>query len=101
MGREAVSQGVRVDAFVDSRPLGGLLHGVEYTPGIDGDVRVLMGTFAGKQIGFRLGVGGTLVLAKFLEQSRTEHDVAILLALTLTDADQHAVAVNVAKVQPN
>ena len=57
MSCEAVAQGVRVDGFVDSRAFGRLLHGVEYAPGIDGDVRVLMGTFAGKQIGFRLGVG--------------------------------------------
>jgi len=57
MGREAVAQGMRVDAFIDSRPFGRLVHCVEYAPGIDGHVSVRMGTFAGKQIGFRLGVG--------------------------------------------
>lgn len=57
MGSEAMPKSVRVDAFVDSSPFGRLLHGIKYAPGIDGDVGVRMGTFAGKQIGFRLGVG--------------------------------------------
>jgi hypothetical protein len=57
MGCEAVAQGVRVDRFVDSRAFGRLLHGVEYAPGIDGDVSIVMGTFAGKQTGFWFGVG--------------------------------------------
>ena len=57
MGSEAVPQSVWVDVFVDSSPFGRLLHGIKYAPGIDGDVSVRMGTFAGKQIGFRLGVG--------------------------------------------
>src|SRR5258708_2261231 len=37
-----VSQSVRVDAFVDSRPFGGLLHGVAYALGVYGNVGVLM-----------------------------------------------------------
>lgn len=57
MGCEAVPESVRVDVFVDSSPFGRLLHGIKYAPGIDGDVGIRMGTFAGKQISFRLGVG--------------------------------------------
>ena len=57
MGSEAVPESVRVDAFVDFRPFGGLLHSVKHAPGIDGDVGVRMGAFAGKQISFWLGIG--------------------------------------------
>jgi len=81
MGSEAVAQGMGVDTLVDSRPFGGLLHGVEDAPGIDGDVGVRMGTFGGKQIRLRLGVGPAPVVAKFLQQSRAEHDIAIFPAL--------------------
>ena len=56
---KAVSQRMRVDVFVDSRPLGCLLHCVEYDPGIDRDFSALTGIFAWKQIGFWHGADGT------------------------------------------
>src|SRR5262245_16271505 len=85
VGSEAVPQGMWVNAFIQARPFGRLLHCVIYASGIDGNVTVLVGTFAGKQDRLWLGVGGTPVGAKFLEQSRAEHDVAIFLAFALTN----------------
>jgi hypothetical protein len=63
MGSETVAKSVRMNALVDSGPLGRLLHGVEYAPGINGDVWIPMGTFAGEQIRFRLRVGRAPVVA--------------------------------------
>ena len=39
------------------------------------------------------------IVAKDLQQPRREHDVAILLALALADADDHALAVDVGDAQ--
>jgi hypothetical protein len=40
-----VSQGVRVDAFFDVGPPRRLLHGIEHTFGLHGNVALLMGIF--------------------------------------------------------
>ena len=56
MGCKAVPQGMRVDALIQSRAHGCLLHGIPYAFGCYGDVDVGMSAFTGEQVSFRLGV---------------------------------------------
>ena len=41
------------------------------------------------------------VITKFIEQPRAEHDITILLALALTDMDEHPSAIDMFDLQPN
>jgi hypothetical protein len=45
---KAVPQGVRVDAFIQSRACGCLLHRVPYALGCDGNIAIGLSAFAGE-----------------------------------------------------
>ena len=54
---------------------------------------------AGKQPLLRLAPETSPVDAKFLQQLRAEHDIAVLAALALSDMDHHPLAVDVTDLQ--
>src|ERR1035438_6540042 len=95
MSGETVPQGMRVHSFPDSGSGGSVFDGVE--DGLAAHRHVAgMGTAAtGEQVGLWLGIRRTPVSAQFFEQPRAEHDIAILIALTLLDVNQHAWTVDV------
>src|SRR5271170_1357955 len=95
MGGEGVPQRMHRDALVDARSEGGLMHGAVQLPCAHGVHRIK----ARKQIAARedlpLGVGMAPPGAQPLEQEWRQQRVAILLALALLDAQEHALTVNV------
>jgi hypothetical protein len=92
---ETVAQSVRVHSFPDSGAGGSVFDGEEDALAAQGHVAGVGGSATGEQVSLRPGVRRTPVSAKFLEQPRAEHDVAILFAFTLLDVNQHACAVDV------
>src|ERR1700676_678855 len=54
---------------------------------------------AGKQPLLRLAPESSPVDAKFLEQLRAKHDIAVPAALALSDMDNHPLAVDVTDLQ--
>src|SRR5208283_5437521 len=58
-----------------------------------------MPAVAGKQPLLRLAPETSPVDAKFIEQLRAEHDIAVLAALALADMNHHPLAVDVADLQ--
>jgi hypothetical protein len=93
VGGEAVPQGVQGDALVDPRHLGGSVTGaIELARG-----HRLCRIAAREQPTLRprhLPPGPQQV-----EQARREHDVTVLAAFALLDADDHALAVNVGDLE--
>jgi len=84
VGSEAVSEGVRVDAFVEPCPRGCLVHGIPNALGCHGDIAVGLTALAREQVSCRFALCHAPVVAQFLEQPRAQHDIAVLLALALT-----------------
>src|SRR5579863_8362920 len=92
---------MRVDMFVEPCPRGRLLHGIPYAFGCDWEIVVGMTAFAGEQVSFWFRVRRAPVIAQFLQQPRTEHDIAVLPPFTLANMDQHPAAVDVGDFQTN
>ena len=90
-----------MDASVKSCSRGCLVHGIPDALGCHGDIVVGLIALAREQVRFRFRIGYAPIVAQFLEQSRAQHDVAVLLALALTDMNQHASAIDVFEFQLN
>ncbi len=94
-----VSQGMHRDALVDARCDSGGVHRPVQLPSGQRIDRIL----AGKQppalehLALRTGVAPPG--AQALEQHRRKHGVAILVALALLNAQDHALAVDIADLQ--
>src|ERR1017187_5726882 len=98
-GSEAMSQGVRMDLPVlESGAFGGDLAGTPKDLGSD-RVACRVPAVAGKEPLLRLAPEASPVDAKFPEQLRAKHDIAVLAALALSDMDHHPLAVDVADLQ--
>ena len=94
VGREAVAQGVDGDVLVQAGGLAGTVADLAVRSPV---VMGRSGVGAGEEE--VTGPDGLPVGAEDLQQPRREHDVAILLALALADADDHALAVDVGDAQ--
>src|ERR1017187_5070329 len=98
-GSEAMSQGVRMDLPVlESGAFGGDLAGTPKDLGSD-RVACRVPAVAGKEPLLRLAPEASPVDAKFPEQLRAKHDIAVLAALALSDMDNHPLAVDVTDLQ--
>lgn len=99
MRREAVAQGVRTDALADPGPLGRFLNGAMELPGRDR----LRPALPGKEPAMGQHHAAPLALAPLqtqqVQKMRGEHGVAILAALALLDADQHARTVDIVNLE--
>src|SRR5271169_4995803 len=96
---EAMTQCVRMDApLLKARTFSSDLAGGPEDLGGDG-ITCRVPAVAGKQPLLRLAPETPPVDAKFLQQLRAEHDIAVLAALALSDMDHHPLAVDVADLQ--
>src|SRR6202167_2143921 len=96
---EAMTQSVRVDApILKARTFSSDLAGSPEDLGGDG-ITCRVPAVAGKQPLLRLAPETSPVDAKFLQQLRAEHDIAVLAALALSDMDHHPLAVDVTHLQ--
>ncbi len=77
--REAMSNRVRVDTFLEPGPLRSVFDCVEDALGAHRHIGGMSAASSGKQIGLGLGVHSTPVVAKLFEQLRAEHHIAILI----------------------
>ena len=92
---ETVPQSVRMHSFPDSGPGGSVFDGVEDGLAAHRHVAGMGASATGEQVCLWFGIRRTPVSAQFFEQPRAEHDIAILIALTLLDVNQHTRAVDV------
>jgi hypothetical protein len=93
VGGEAVPQGVQRDALVDVRHLGG---------GVAGAVELARGHRLGRIAAGEQPTSGPRGLPpgpQQVEQARREHDVTVLAAFALLDADDHALAVDIGDLE--
>src|SRR5271168_934830 len=96
---ETMTQSVRMDAPV--------LKALTFSSDLAGSPEDLGGdritcrvpAVAGEQPLLRLAPETSPVDAKFLQQLRAEHDIAVLAALALSDMDHHPLAVDVTDLQ--
>src|ERR1700679_3339923 len=96
---EAMTQSVRMDApMLKARTFSSDLAGSPEDLGGDG-ITCGVPAVTGKQPLLRLAPETSPVHAKFLEQLRAEHDIAVLAALALSDMDHHPLAVDVTDLQ--
>src|SRR3984885_9514346 len=99
MRGEAMTQSVRMDApMLKTRTFSSDLAGSPQDLGGDG-ITCRVPAVAGKQPLLRLAPETSPIDAKFLEQLRAEHDIAVLAALALSDMDHHPLAVDVTDLQ--
>src|ERR1035438_188257 len=99
MSGEAVPKGVRVDTLLESGAASSLFDRKKDALGAHWHVGGMGTSSAGKQEVFRLRIRRSPVAAQFLKEPGTEHDVAVFIALTLMDVDDHACAVYIAAFQ--
>ena len=98
---EAMTQSVRVDApMLKARTFSSYLAGSPEDLGGDG-ITCRVPAVAGEQPLLRLAPETSPIDAKFLQQLRAEHDIAVLAALALLDMDNHPLAVDVTDLQPS
>src|SRR5271168_2919853 len=96
---EAMTQSVRMDApMLKAGTFSSDLAGSPEDLGGDG-ITCRVPAVAGKQPLLRLAPETSPVDAKFLQQLRAEHDIAVLAALALSDMDHHPLAVDVTHLQ--
>ena len=84
--------------FVNAGPFSGDLAGRPEDLGGD-RVTCRVPAVAGKEPLLGLAPESAPVEAKLFEQLRAEHDIAVLAALTLSDMDNHPLAVDVTDLQ--
>src|SRR6202167_4387489 len=96
---EAMTQSVRMDApMLKARTFSSDLAGGPEDLGGDG-ITCGVPAVAGKQPLLRLAPETSPVDAKFLQQLRAEHDIAVLAAFALADMNHHPLAVDVTDLQ--
>src|ERR1700678_3157924 len=99
MRGEAMTQSVRMDApMLKTRTFSSDLAGSPEDLGGDG-ITCRVPAVAGEQPLLRLAPETSPVDARFLQQLRAEHDIAVLAALALSDMDHHPLAVDVTHLQ--
>ena len=101
VGRETMAQSMDRNAFTQAR---GFAHGFArhmHWFGRHRTIRVLARKEPGTGTKLRSSPTGLPILSKEIQQPRGEHDVAVLASLGLTDADDHALAVDVLDAQCN
>jgi len=96
---EAMPQSVRMDApMLKARTFSSDLAGSPEDLGGDG-ITCRVPAVAGKQPLLRLAPETSPVDAKFLQQLRAEHDIAVLAALALSDVNYHPLTIDVTDLQ--
>src|ERR1700756_3133631 len=98
MRGEAMPQRVWMNGFFQTRALGRLLTGMVRRFRVD---RVIPGMPAvtGKEPVAGFSPQPAPVLAQFVEQLGTEHDISIYATFAALDVDHHALAVDIAEFQ--
>ena len=94
MHGERMAERVRRDRLGQAGPAQGFPAGV-----VDGVAAEVAAPNAAREQPAARGPGAPPVVAEDLQQPRREHDVAVLAALALVDADDHAPAVDVGRSQ--
>jgi hypothetical protein len=90
---------MRVYVLLEPGAAGRVLDRVEDALGAHRHIGSMGTSSAGKQVCLRLRIHPAPVLAKLFEQPGAEHDVAVLIALTLMNVKDHARAVYIADFQ--
>ena len=99
MRRKAMPKRVRMDAFLDACSLGGVMTRMPNGVRIDRLIGA-MTLISRKEPDLRSSRQAVPVLMKFFEQFRTEHHVAVFAPFATLNANDHALLVEVAELQP-
>jgi hypothetical protein len=98
MRGEAVSQGMRMQRFLNIGTLGGLAAGVPDDLRVNGIVGGMPLT-SGKKPGLRFTTQTAIMFPQRGQQVGAEHDIAIFASLASLNMDHHALAVDIGNLE--